>query len=61
VDASTSGFSGRQQLYERYFAGDPVRAAAILYKSYETAAYRDRIDAFLDASEQAVRTRPDRN
>ena len=54
VDASTSGFSGRQQLYERYFAGDPVRAAAILYKSYETAAYRDRIDAFLDASERAV-------
>jgi 4-hydroxyphenylacetate 3-monooxygenase len=54
VDASTSGFSGRQQLYERYFAGDPVRASAILYKQYETAAYRDRIDAFLRASEEAT-------
>ena len=59
VDASTSGFSGRQQLYERYFAGDPVRAAGILYKQYETAAYRDRIEAFLDVSEQAVQPRPD--
>src|SRR6185437_11098381 len=26
-DASMSAFSARQVLYERYFAGDPVRAA----------------------------------
>jgi 4-hydroxyphenylacetate 3-monooxygenase len=54
VDASTSGFAGRQQLYERYFAGDPVRAAAILFKSYDTDTYRKRIDDFLAVSEEAT-------
>jgi hypothetical protein len=27
-DAAVSSFSGRQQLYERYYSGDPVRLAA---------------------------------
>jgi 4-hydroxyphenylacetate 3-monooxygenase len=30
-DAAVSSFSGRQQLYERYYSGDPVRLAATLY------------------------------
>ncbi|MEC7490450.1 MAG: 4-hydroxyphenylacetate 3-hydroxylase N-terminal domain-containing protein [Pseudomonadota bacterium] len=58
VDASTSGFAGRQQLYERYFAGDPVRAAAMVYRTYETSLYRDRIDGFIETSEKATRQTP---
>ena len=30
-DAAISSFSGRQQLYERYYSGDPVRLAGSLY------------------------------
>lgn len=58
VDASTGGFSGRQQLYERYFAGDPVRAAAILVHQYETDIYRARIEAFLETSERVLKRPP---
>jgi len=32
-DAAVSSFSGRQQLYERYYSGDPVRLAGTLYLS----------------------------
>lgn len=47
-DAALSSFSGRQQLYERYFAGDPVRAAAGYYHRYDTKPYADRIWQILD-------------
>lgn len=47
-DASSSGFSGRQQLYERYYSGDPVRLAAALFGAYEGQPYKDRIDRLLD-------------
>src|SRR5204863_39639 len=33
-DAAVSSFSGRQQLYERYYSGDPVRLAGALYAMY---------------------------
>ena len=33
-DAAVSSFSGRQQLYERYYSGDPVRLAGTLYGLY---------------------------
>jgi 4-hydroxyphenylacetate 3-monooxygenase len=46
-DATLSSFAGRQQLYERYFAGDPVRAAGFHYKSYDKAPYLARVDAVL--------------
>jgi 4-hydroxyphenylacetate 3-hydroxylase C terminal len=32
-DAAVSSFSGRQQLCERYYSGDPVRLAGTLYAS----------------------------
>ena len=41
-DAAVSSFSGRQQLYERYYSGDPVRLAATLYAMHnqdEAAAH----------------------
>src|SRR5246127_4269138 len=47
-DAAVSSFSGRQQLYERYYSGDPVRLAGTLYALYEKDAHIDRIVAMLD-------------
>jgi 4-hydroxyphenylacetate 3-monooxygenase len=47
-DASSSGFAGRQQLYERYYSGDPVRLAAALFGMYDKEPYKDRIETLLD-------------
>jgi 4-hydroxyphenylacetate 3-monooxygenase len=47
-DAAVSSFSGRQQLYERYYSGDPVRLAGSLYENYDKEQYIDRITSFLD-------------
>jgi 4-hydroxyphenylacetate 3-monooxygenase len=51
-DAAGSGFSGRQQLYERYYSGDPVRLAAALFGLYDADPYKERIDRLLDDLEQ---------
>ncbi|MBO0737318.1 MAG: 4-hydroxyphenylacetate 3-monooxygenase, oxygenase component [Alphaproteobacteria bacterium] len=50
-DAAVSSFSGRQQLYERYYSGDPARLAATLYGLYGRDAYIDRVIAMLEALE----------
>jgi 4-hydroxyphenylacetate 3-monooxygenase len=50
-DAAVSSFSGRQQLYERYYSGDPVRLAGTLYALYDKDAHIDRIVAMLDEIE----------
>jgi 4-hydroxyphenylacetate 3-monooxygenase len=47
-DAAVSSFSGRQQLYERYYSGDPVRLAGTLYSIYDRETYMDRISRLLD-------------
>jgi 4-hydroxyphenylacetate 3-monooxygenase len=47
-DAAVSSFSGRQQLYERYYSGDPVRLAGALYTLYDKDAPITRIHAMLD-------------
>ncbi len=47
-DAAVSSFSGRQQLYERYYSGDPVRLAGLLYDTYDKDTYIDRIHGMLD-------------
>lgn len=46
-DASISGFSSRQALYEYYFFGDPVRMAGALVTSYDKKPLQKRIRAFL--------------
>ncbi|WP_083521761.1 4-hydroxyphenylacetate 3-monooxygenase, oxygenase component [Arthrobacter luteolus] len=46
-DASISGFSGRQSLYEYFFFGDPVRMAGALVKSYDAGPARARVREFL--------------
>ena len=50
-DAAVSSFSGRQQLYERYYSGDPVRLAGTLYGLYDKDVHIDRIVAMLDEIE----------
>ncbi len=50
-DAAVSSFSGRQQLYERYYSGDPVRLAGTLYGLYDKDTHIDRIVAMLDEME----------
>jgi 4-hydroxyphenylacetate 3-monooxygenase len=50
-DAAVSSFSGRQQLYERYYSGDPVRLAGTLYGLYNKETYTDRVVTMLDELE----------
>jgi 4-hydroxyphenylacetate 3-monooxygenase len=50
-DAAVSSFSGRQQLYERYYSGDPVRLAGALYALYDKDAPVARIHAMLNEIE----------
>ena len=47
-DMSTSGFAGRQNLYEYYFFGDPVRMAGGLLKATNRDPYKERVRSFLD-------------
>jgi 4-hydroxyphenylacetate 3-monooxygenase len=47
-DAAVSSFSGRQQLYERYYSGDPVRLAGTLYGLYDKDTHIDRVLGMLD-------------
>ncbi len=52
-DAAVSSFSGRQQLYERYYSGDPVRLAGSLYNMYDRETALHRIFRLLDDFEAA--------
>jgi 4-hydroxyphenylacetate 3-monooxygenase len=47
-----SSFSGRQQLYERYYSGDPARLVGALY---DKDPYVERIHGMLDEPEAKQR------
>ena len=47
-DVACSAFGGRQVLYERFFGGDPVRNAMLLYESYDKQKAMDRVQRFLE-------------
>ncbi len=47
-DASITGFSSRQALYEYFFFGDPVRMAGALVNGYDKEPLQERIREFLD-------------
>jgi 4-hydroxyphenylacetate 3-monooxygenase len=47
-EVACSSFGGRQELYERFFFGDPVRMASTLYQTYDTQPLMDRVKAFLN-------------
>ncbi len=53
-DAAVSSFSGRQQLYERYYSGDPVRLAGTLYQLYDRDAPMQKIWSLLNGLEQRL-------
>ncbi len=46
-DMSGSSFGGRQDLYERFFFGDPVRMASAYYAWYDKEPYKNRVRDFL--------------
>ena len=60
-DAAVSSFSGRQQLYEKYYSGDPVRLAGTLYQLYDRDSHMERIWALLDTLEQRQAAGSDRS
>ncbi len=49
-DVACSAFGGRQVLYERFFGGDPVRNAMMLYNNYNKEPSKARVQEFLDRS-----------
>jgi 4-hydroxyphenylacetate 3-monooxygenase len=46
-DIAGDSFGSRQELYERFFFGDPVRMAGALYNWYDKEPYKQRIKEFL--------------
>jgi 4-hydroxyphenylacetate 3-monooxygenase len=46
-DAALSSFAGRQELYEYFFFGDPVRMAGALVGGYDRDPYLERVRDFL--------------
>ncbi len=53
-DMTISAFGGRQNLYEKFFFGDPVRTQCALYQGYHMQPYVDRVLAFLDGVTEPV-------
>lgn len=51
-DLVGDGFGSRQLLYERYYAGDPVRLTARSYLTYDREPYMDIVRDFLDETRQ---------
>lgn len=49
-DTAMSAFGSRQVLYERFFFGDPVRMAGMLFESHDHAPYIERVRDFLRRS-----------
>ncbi len=46
-DAAGSSFGGRQDLYERFFFGDPVRMSSAYYAWYNKEPYKERVRELL--------------
>src|SRR5207248_7989979 len=46
-DAAASAFAGRQEVYEFFFFGDPVRMAGALVASYDHARFARRVQEFV--------------
>jgi len=46
-DIAGSSFGSRQELYERFFFGDPVRMASALYAWYDKEPYKQRVRELL--------------
>jgi 4-hydroxyphenylacetate 3-monooxygenase len=51
-DIAVSAFAGRQELYEYYFFGDPVRTAGALVRGYDREPYMARVRRFLEDAQR---------
>jgi 4-hydroxyphenylacetate 3-monooxygenase len=51
-DATLSAFSARQIQYERFFFGDPVRLAGMIYNTHDRRPYMDQVQEFLKRMKQ---------
>jgi len=51
-DLAGTSFGGRQDLYERFFFGDPVRMASAYYAWYNKEPYKSRVKEFLVRREE---------
>ncbi len=51
-DAAGSSFGGRQDLYERFFFGDPARMASAYYTWYNKEPYKTRVSELLHWKEE---------
>jgi 4-hydroxyphenylacetate 3-monooxygenase len=48
-DAALSAFAARQTQYERFFFGDPVRLAGMIFQTHDRRPYMERVREFLRA------------
>jgi len=53
-DVAGSSFGSRQELYERFFFGDPVRMASALFSSYDATPCRESVKRFLARAGKGV-------
>jgi 4-hydroxyphenylacetate 3-monooxygenase len=51
-DATLSAFSARQIQYERFFFGDPVRMAGMIFNSHDRKPHMERVREFLKHTEE---------
>jgi 4-hydroxyphenylacetate 3-monooxygenase len=58
-DASMSAFASRQQLYEHFFFGDPVRMAGALCANHDRKEYMDKVREFLARSKDEAQAGPE--
>lgn len=52
-DIAGSSFGSRQELYERFFFGDPVRMAGALFNWYDKEPYKERVRRMLGEEDES--------
>ena len=53
-DTALSAFGTRQVLYERFFFGDPVRMAGVVFQTKDRTALMERVRHFLAQSQHEL-------
>jgi 4-hydroxyphenylacetate 3-monooxygenase len=58
-DAALSAFAARQAQYERFFFGDPVRLAGMIFQTHHRQVYIERVREFLTGmKDEALASKP---
>jgi len=55
-DMTISSFGARQNHYERFFFGDPVRTMSALYSVYDKTPYQEKVRGFLERYSRELET-----